>query len=417
MVFGGRPLSDLSLDDFISLIDNRILEGQHLEYKREEYDVNHRHEMLRDITALANAEGGYLILGIEEDSEHLPVSITAINNPHSIAERMLQRCLDCIDERIEGLEIQAYDTGFNQGIIVVRVPYSTRRPHIAILENQVHISRRYGTHKRPMTIGEIRHIILSSGQSHQPLNLSSVPNTITSSSPTHNEPQAAAAIANVLAKDVAALTVDDGDLPAVQQLAAQLSHSASGSAGQTRIGLSHDVPNEDVGGSSAVQLITDRPVERFVYRYLSHEIVAQALLIVSPFIGNVSGTGYNLKGIIKKATADRTRIIVITQAPQEKYQEDAMLLLSESPYTEIRYDPDLHAKLYVCWTRDQSQSFAMLGSGNLTQHGIQQNVELGLMIFPRGEGRVLLQELYQWASVNLRTRPASKLVKRIKPTQ
>ena len=70
MILGGRSLDDLSLDDIRLLVENQVPEGPHLEYKELPYSNRRqdRREMLRDVTALANSSGGYLIVGIREDN-------------------------------------------------------------------------------------------------------------------------------------------------------------------------------------------------------------------------------------------------------------------------------------------------------------------------------------------------------------
>ena len=109
MIFDGRPLRDISLDEIRGLTDDHMPESIHLEYKQVPYSHNDRFEMLRDFIALANAEGGYLILGIEEDGSGRAVRFSPIDDPHPKAQAMLQRCLDNISERIEGLEMRVYD--------------------------------------------------------------------------------------------------------------------------------------------------------------------------------------------------------------------------------------------------------------------------------------------------------------------
>ena len=55
MIFGGRSLNDISLDDIRLLIDNQVPEGPHLDYQETPYSgrSQDRREMLRDIAALA----------------------------------------------------------------------------------------------------------------------------------------------------------------------------------------------------------------------------------------------------------------------------------------------------------------------------------------------------------------------------
>ena len=91
--------------------------------------------------------------------------------------------------------------------------------------------------------------------------------------------------------------------------------------------------------------------------------------------------------------------------------KEGLAILEQGKNVEIRYNPDVHAKLYISWNRNDEESFAMFGSGNLTSSGINYNLELGMMILSRGYGRQLVRELYRWGDA-LRTQ--SLRVKTIK---
>jgi hypothetical protein len=356
MIFDGRSLHDLSLSDFQLLIDNHEPEGPNLEYKEAAYsgrpaDIR---EMLRDVTALANAEGGYLVMGIREDYASRAAALTPIDNPKIKAQAINQACLDGIQERIPGLEIVPYEIGFNQGIIAVRVPPSGQRPHMMVRDQSTDFVCRYGTDKRTMTLGEIRELVLGNPRFQRLLEF---------------------------------------------ELRAQAKQPSAASATET-------------GGPPFVQILTDRTVEHFLRRYLVGSAPAHVLVIVSPFISDLAGEMYDLQDMLKRINADRTRTYVVTRPPREAYQQVGMQLLNESPYVEIRYNPDVHAKLYICWHREEEESFALFGSGNLTSGGLRYNLELGMMILARGHGKKLVRELYDWSANALRAKSV-----RVKPIQ
>jgi hypothetical protein len=373
MLFDGRSLNDLSLDDFRVLVEEHIAEGSHLDYKQVAYGHNDRIEMLRDISALANAEGGYLVLGIAEGIGNKAERFTPIDNPEQVAQTMRQLCLDGISERIEGFEVRAYEIAFNQGIVVIRIPPSRYAPHMITLNQRTDFYRRYGTDKRAMTIGELRAAILFNPIFRR--------------------------MVEALPDGDSAILVDEGQSETSSQATIEV---------VSEIG---DEAAKDIVGPPPVLLYTERSVERFLQRYLMGGMIAQVLVIVSPYIGDLAGSAYNLKAVINKAKADHTRIYVVTQPPVEKYHLAGIELLGKYPNIEIRYNPDVHAKLYICWGREEAESFALFGSGNLTQSGLKHNIELGMMVLSRGYGRKLVRELYQWASSTLRT--TSKRVKRI----
>jgi len=160
-----------------------------------------------------------------------------------------------------------------------------------------------------------------------------------------------------------------------------------------------------------IKVYTKNTVEQFIKRYLIGSLKAQSLVIISPFLGTLEGENYQLKDILKRADKDHTRVYIITRAPEAEYQVQAIELLKQYSCVEIRYNPEIHAKLYICWGRELEESFAFFGSGNLTSGGLRYNLELGMMILAKGDGKNILKALYQWGSFDIRT--VSTLIKSI----
>ena len=77
-----KPLEHITLNDFQSLIDNKIEEGKTIEYK-EALNINSdgdKKEFLFDVSSFANASGGDLIFGIsEKQTTGLPENIVGID--------------------------------------------------------------------------------------------------------------------------------------------------------------------------------------------------------------------------------------------------------------------------------------------------------------------------------------------------
>ena len=359
MIFGGRSLHDLSLSDFQLLVDNHIPEGPNLEYKESAYsgEASDIREMLRDVTALANAEGGYLVMGIREDHASRAAALTPIDEPKARVQAINQACLDGIQERIPGLEVAPYEIGFNQGIIVIRVPPSEQRPHMMARDHSTDFVCRYGADKREMTLEEIRESVLGNPRFRRLVEL---------------------------------------------ELLAQGQRPSIPGASKTE-------------GPPFAQILTERTVEHFLRRYLVSPTPPHVMVIVSPFISDLAGEIYELKDVLKRVNADRTRTYIVTRPPREAYQQAGMDLLKMSPYVEIRYNADVHAKLYICWHREEDESFALFGSGNLTSSGLRYNLELGMMILARGHGKELVRELYDWSAHALRSK--SERVKAIQASR
>jgi predicted HTH transcriptional regulator len=75
-IFGQKKLDELTESDLYKLKDNKIRESRFIEYKKRGYDTSNSKEateMLADITAFANADGGYLLIGIDEESKKNPI--------------------------------------------------------------------------------------------------------------------------------------------------------------------------------------------------------------------------------------------------------------------------------------------------------------------------------------------------------
>lgn len=66
-----KIFSNINIDDVKTLIGNGITEGQNIEFKQEVWAKSDEEirEMLRDISAMANAYGGYIVVGMKEDGD------------------------------------------------------------------------------------------------------------------------------------------------------------------------------------------------------------------------------------------------------------------------------------------------------------------------------------------------------------
>lgn len=158
MIFDGRPIAEIDDDEFAALVEDQQPEDQHLEFKALYHrdDDRSRLDLLKEIAALANGGGGYVIVGIE-DVDSRACGFVGANRDESErdASSLLDLCLDHISPRIEGLEVVARLIGEN-GITVVRIPPSIRTPHMVTYQRGTHFIRRVADSKREMSHEEIR---------------------------------------------------------------------------------------------------------------------------------------------------------------------------------------------------------------------------------------------------------------------
>lgn len=157
MIFEGRFLSEITDEDIKQLVREHVVENQNLEYK---LMLNHKtdeekYEVLCDITSLANAGGGYLVVGIRDDGKGKAQKFEDVEHVERVAKSIQSLCVEYISERIDGIEwdIREID-GLN--ILIFRVPESVKAPHMVTYKNNTHFVTRYNDNKREMTIGEIR---------------------------------------------------------------------------------------------------------------------------------------------------------------------------------------------------------------------------------------------------------------------
>lgn len=161
--------------------------------------------------------------------------------------------------------------------------------------------------------------------------------------------------------------------------------------------------------SRHIRLITERTVEHFLQRLFLRAMPVRSLCLVSPFINTLEGTRYTLAVLSEKIAREQIPTYVVTRSPVEAYQKDAMAILKENAWIEIRYNESIHAKVYVASALQESESFALFGSGNLTGRSIASNIEVGMIIVAQGQGRAVVEELTYWANNRLRVLEESKL--------
>jgi len=88
MTWRNKNLADIEATDFDSLVQDGIEEGTHLDFKRILVSATNedRKRFLADICAFANAHGGDLVFGIQENDEGVALAVTALefNPDHEI---------------------------------------------------------------------------------------------------------------------------------------------------------------------------------------------------------------------------------------------------------------------------------------------------------------------------------------------
>jgi len=155
-------ISELAEADVRALVAAKIMESQTLDFKRDTpgRDNAARHEFCADICAFANASGGDLLLGMDEDDEGAARALVPSNsNPDEEQLRLQDLALNGLEPRVTGIHVRAISvTGGH--VFVVRVPKSWASPH-RVKTNQ-HFFVREGARKRQLDMPEIRSLFARS---------------------------------------------------------------------------------------------------------------------------------------------------------------------------------------------------------------------------------------------------------------
>jgi schlafen family protein len=171
-----KPLDQITPEDITDLCRRGVYENQVVEFKQELQDERGRpdpwinggnftsyarNRLFRAIVAFANAQGGTLILGIEEteDKPSRAAAVRSIPRIHDLALRLEEAARACIDPRLPALQargIEMDDAG--GGVLIFRVIPSPAGPHR--VDSDGHAFIRRGAASVKMTMREIQDLTL-----------------------------------------------------------------------------------------------------------------------------------------------------------------------------------------------------------------------------------------------------------------
>ena len=173
-----KPADQLDINDLQALIDSRVQEDERIEFKRDLsvkkgqkdswYDNQKLGDKARDVileesVAFANAFGGALILGIEENESRngpgVANEISPIPHCADLASRLESVFGNCVEPHIPGLEVIPIKTDVDAGAIVIRVSRSRLAPH-RVKPTRVCPIRR-SDRCEEMTMREIQDLVLN----------------------------------------------------------------------------------------------------------------------------------------------------------------------------------------------------------------------------------------------------------------
>jgi len=155
----------VSQEDLLELVTAQVKEGLRVEYKLETYGNtdSEKREFLKDVSALANSQGGHLILGMEETGG-VATAVAGLKAIDSDAEllRLEQIARGGLEPRISGLRMKAIPLDAGGDVILLRVPRSWKPPHrvVAHGSNRFHMRNSAGVYEP--NVEELRSLFIES---------------------------------------------------------------------------------------------------------------------------------------------------------------------------------------------------------------------------------------------------------------
>lgn len=161
-----KPLDQITQADIDALIANGVTERRTIEYKLTLPGMSdaQKKEFLADVSSLANAGGGDLAFGIEEQSG-VPIAALGLAefDADTIKLRFEQLMRDGLDPRLHGVQMHAVP-GFAQGpVFILRIPRSWSGPHRVTLAGSSRFYSRAGVGKFDMNTADLRNAFDSIG--------------------------------------------------------------------------------------------------------------------------------------------------------------------------------------------------------------------------------------------------------------
>ena len=157
-------IESISENDLQRLVEDRIPEDRWIEYKKTlVYETpEQKQEFLSDISALANSDGGDLILGIDAERGVAKDLIGLRNLIPDDAQSKIENLLrDFIQPRILGVGIKAIPLASGKHALIVRVPRSFAAPHMVRHQGITRFCGRNSNGKYDLDVHELRSAFLT----------------------------------------------------------------------------------------------------------------------------------------------------------------------------------------------------------------------------------------------------------------
>lgn len=161
---------NISVDSLKKLIEDKIFESRDLEYKNYNFtngkmDEKQKQDLMKEVSAFANTNGGYIVIGIGEDENRHPSELSGTGMSVSLFDEWLssfrQVLLSKIRPHLHGFECKAIEVSSDNIAIVIKVSKSFNRPHSFYNGNKDEFYIRYANGVGFMDINDLRNQFLN----------------------------------------------------------------------------------------------------------------------------------------------------------------------------------------------------------------------------------------------------------------
>jgi len=165
MYFNSLQILELNEEGACKFLELKIKENNYLDYKSnlDKQDRTKR-ELLKDIIAFANANGGTIVIGVDEpnDSRDIDAQVIGLQDAEEWAQVLERIANSMIDPRISGLKFKVVKFKGGREILFLHIPPSLNRPHLFTFEKHSYFYMRHFESSIPMNIHEIRSSVMES---------------------------------------------------------------------------------------------------------------------------------------------------------------------------------------------------------------------------------------------------------------
>ena len=167
MIFDNRRISEITPQELIDLIgsqeENLWIDFKQQDYHRDPNDLEkHKREICKDVTAMANTEGGYILIGVSETNK-IAHGFFTVPDANKVATSIRDTCLQFIDPRIPNLEVELSSFQWNNNeitLVIIHIPPSEMHPHSFKWGGSTNFVKRYNDVTREYPISELIETLL-----------------------------------------------------------------------------------------------------------------------------------------------------------------------------------------------------------------------------------------------------------------